>query len=130
MCTDNWVFLAIKSKMFFFITSCILCQMYIHCMLKKKNQKERCQSIFVDVWFEKNRTVYCLRFSKNGFKTVDSIFKSSFFVFLFILFLENDFNICIKKYIFSSKKYFCILNRKNGRLVLTFPKSAIFRNIC
>lgn len=27
--------------------------MYLHCKLKKKNQKERCQSIFVDVWFEK-----------------------------------------------------------------------------
>lgn len=80
------------------------------------------------IWKKSNSLLF--KIFKEWFQNSWQYIQIKLFRFLFILFLENDFNICIKKYIFSSKKYFCILNRKNGRLVLTFPKSAIFRNIC
>lgn len=102
---------------------------YIVCW--KRRTKKNVAKVFL--WMcdlKKKSNSLLFKIFKEWFQNSWQYIQIKLFRFLFILFLENDFNICIKKYIFSSKKYFCILNRKNGRLVLTFPKSAIFRNIC
>lgn len=45
-------------------------------------------------------------------------------------FLEKKILIFVQEIYFLIKKYFCIPNREIGRLVLTFSKSTIFRNVC
>lgn len=121
-------FLAIKSNILFNHELHFMSNVHTLCVEKRRTKKNVAKVFLWMCDLKKSNSVLFTIF-KEWFQNSWQYIK--IFRFLFIRFLEKDFNICIKKkYIFSSKKYFCIPNRNIGRLVLTFPKSTIFRNIC
>lgn len=56
--------------------------------------------------------------------------QASFGFYSSCFFRKKKILIFVQEIYFLIKKYFCIPNREIGRLVLTFSKSTIFRNVC